>query len=160
LHPSIGGQGCIWWRDHPVEQPSFPRRDSAQGLELQRRSPFDHLFDTGQTHARFRLDDAEQTARFPVLAELRQRGATDYLAMAVRIGDTATLSAARDVAFSWCTDWPGGFDQAELQIIHRVSPVLALTVNSARSAATGRFLLQTYLGSDAAKRVLSGNIVR
>ncbi len=160
LHPSIGGQGCIWWRDHPPEQPSFPRRDSSQGLALQRRSPFDHLFETGQTQQRFRLDDAEQAARFPVLAELRQHGATDYFAQAMRIGDHATLSSARDVAFSWCTDRPGGFHEPEIQLIERLSPTLALTVNSARSAATGRFLLETYLGSDAAERVLSGNIVR
>src|ERR1700755_2523441 len=48
LHSSIGGQGCVWWRDYPVELPSFPRRDSSLGLALQRRSPFDHLFETGK----------------------------------------------------------------------------------------------------------------
>jgi hypothetical protein len=35
-----------------------------------------------------------------------------------------------------------------------------LVVNAARNVATGRVLLGTYLGTDAAERMLSGNVVR
>ena len=160
LHPTIGGQGHVWWRDAPVEQPSFPRRDSSQGLELQRRSPFDHLLETGKSNGRFRLQETGQASEFPLFAELRQRGASEYFAVVMRIDHYATLSSARDVAFSWCTDRPDGFDETDVVLIERISPALALVVNSARSTATGRFLLETYLGSDAANRVLSGNVVR
>lgn len=160
LHPSMGGQGCIWWRDAYVEQPSFPRRDSPQGLKLQRQSPFDYLLEAGQPQRRFRLDDDEQATRFPLFEELKRCGATEYFAVVMKIGDHATLSSARDVAMSWCTDRPGGFHEAGILMIEKISPALALTINSARNAATGRFLLETYLGADAAKRVLSGNVVR
>jgi class 3 adenylate cyclase len=78
----------------------------------------------------------------------------------VDIGRHASLCSARDIAFSWAVDSPNGFTDAEIEVIERLTPTLALVVNAARNVATGRVLLGTYLGTDAAERVLSGNVVR
>ncbi|HVI04706.1 MAG TPA: hypothetical protein VM711_01250, partial [Sphingomicrobium sp.] len=43
LHPTVGGQGVIWWRNDALEHQSHPRRATPEGEEIQRRSPFDHL---------------------------------------------------------------------------------------------------------------------
>jgi adenylate cyclase len=74
----------------------------------------------------------------------------------VDIGRHASLSSARDIAFSWAVDSPNGFTDAEIEVIERLTPTLMLVVNAARNVATGRVLL----GTDAAERMLSGNVVR
>ena len=61
---------------------------------------------------------------------------------------------------SWLTDRPEGFSEAELELFDRITPTLALVKNAALSIETTRTLLDVYLGRDAARRVLSGNIVR
>lgn len=107
-----------------------------------------------------RVADSFRPSEFPLLDSLKAKGATDYLALVVDIGRHASLSSARDIAFSWAVDSPNGFTDAEIEVIERLTPTLMLVVNAARNVATGRVLLGTYLGTDAAERMLSGNVVR
>jgi adenylate cyclase len=160
LHPTVGGQGVIWWRDDAMEHQSHPRRATSEGKEIQRRSPFDYLIANRLPRRRWRFDDSFRPSEFPLLDSLKAKGATDYLALVVDIGRHASLSSARDIAFSWAVDSPNGFTDAEIAVIERLTPTLTLVVNAARNVATGRVLLGTYLGTDAAERVLSGNVVR
>src|SRR5690606_31024180 len=125
-----------------------------------RSSPFDHLIVKHLPSRRWRFDQTYRAGEFPLLDKLRAQGATEYIALVVEVGEHASLSAARDVALSWTTDRPGGFRDAELALIERLAPALTFAANSARNVATGRALLDTYLGTDAAERVLSGNILR
>lgn len=160
LHPTVGGQGVIWWRNDALEHQSHPRRATPEGEEIQRRSPFDHLIANRLPRRRWRFDDSYRPGEFPLLDSLKAKGATDYLAQVVDIGRRASLSSARDIAFSWATDSPNGFTDADIALIERLAPTLALVVNAARNVTTGRVLLGTYLGTDAAERVLSGKFVR
>ncbi len=61
---------------------------------------------------------------------------------------------------SWTTDAPEGFSGAQIQLLADVMPPLTLVFMLRTMNRTARTLLQTYLGSDAAERVLAGNIVR
>jgi adenylate cyclase len=160
LHPTAGGQGVIWHRDKATARESYPRRATPEGDEIRRVSPFDHLLTNRLSRRRWRFDDSYRAGEFPLLDRLKAQGATDYLALIVEVGERASLSRARDVAFSWAVNRPGGFAEAELALIERLAPVLTLAVNAARNVATGRTLLDTYLGVDAAEQVLSGNVVR
>jgi adenylate cyclase len=160
LHPTVGGQGVIWWRNYTVEHELHPRRATAEGKEVQRRSPFDYLIANRLFHRRWRFDDSYHAGEFPLLDSLKAKGASEYLALVVDVDRSASLSSARDVAFSWAADGPNGFTDAEIAAIERITPALTLVVNAARNVATGRVLLGTYLGTDAAERVLSGNFVR
>lgn len=160
LHPNAGGQGVIWKRDDATEQESYPRGTTPEGKEIRRLSPFHHIVVNRLSRLRRRFDDTYQTGEFPLLDRLKAQGATEYLALVVGVGEHASLSTARDIAFSWTVDGPGGFTNAELALIERLTPTLTFVTNAVRNVATGRTLLDIYLGTDAAERVLSGNIVR
>ena len=61
---------------------------------------------------------------------------------------------------SWATDMPEGFTQAQVDLVVAVLPALALVFMLETAQQTARTLVTTYLGQDAAERVLAGNIVR
>lgn len=160
LHPTVGGLALVWQRDDTTTQASHPRRGTPEGADLSRQSPFDHLFNNRLARRRWRFDESYRPGEFPMLDRLKEKGATEYFALVVVAGERASLSAARNLASSWTTDRPGEFADAELALIERIAPALILVLNAARNVATGRTLLDIYLGTDAAERVLSGNIVR
>ncbi len=61
---------------------------------------------------------------------------------------------------SWTTDAPGGFTDAQIELVAAMLPTLALAFTLRTTRQTARTLVTTYLGSDAAERVLAGNVVR
>lgn len=160
LHPTTGGQGVIWKRNDVTELEAYPRRATPEGEKIHRASPFGYLFINSLPRRRWRFDESYRAGEFPLIDRLKEKGATEYFAHLVEVGEQASLSAARDIAFSWAVDRPGGFTDAELTLIERIAPALTSAINAARNIATGRMLLDTYLGADAAERVLSGNVVR
>lgn len=160
LHPTAGGQGVIWKRNDVTELEAYPRRATPEGEKLHRASPFGYMVVNKLPRRRWRFDETYHAGEFQLLDRLKDKGATEYFAHVVEVGAQASLSAARDVAFSWTIDRPGGFTDAELALIERIAPALTGAINAARNIATGRMLLDTYLGADAAGRVLSGNVVR
>lgn len=160
LHPTTGGQGVVWKRNDVTEVEAYPRRTTPEGAKLHRMSPFGYLVENRLSRRRWRFNETYHAGEFPLIDEIREKGATEYFAHLVEVGEQASLSAARAVAFSWAVDRPGGFIDAELGLIEHIAPALTLAINAARNLATGRMLLDTYLGTDAASRVLSGNVVR
>jgi adenylate cyclase len=113
------------------------RPDGAPADELWLRSPPYHLVSHGQRRLRRRIDRAS-VAEFPILGDFAALGGRDYLAFRQPLGARVVLGDLNGVFLSWVTD---------------------------REAAVGnawiaRALLETYLGRDAARRVLEGNIVR
>jgi adenylate cyclase len=118
--------------------------------------------------------DAAAAAEFPVLAELRESGMTDYAARLVRFEgvDAATLRTAavvqgliqpdplQGIFYSAATDVPGGFDEGHLLQVGDLLPYLALAVKSRSTFDVARTLLEAYLGADAGRRVLTGEIDR
>jgi adenylate cyclase len=87
-------------------------------------------------------------------------GGTDYCAMIVRLGEGQWLGAMRGMVASWLTDAPGGFDGDALDRIEALMPALATCLVQRSMQRSVRALLSTYLGDDAAVRVLDGNVVR
>ena len=84
----------------------------------------------------------------------------DYVAFASRIGESVRLGEGEGIMASWSTDAPEGFSDAQIQLLAGVMPPLTLVFMLRTMNRTARTLIQTYLGSDAAERVLAGNIVR
>jgi adenylate cyclase len=64
------------------------------------------------------------------------------------------------VIFSWTTDHPDGWTVDELSLLEELSAALALAVKASTGFGTTRDLLATYLGGDAADRVISGQVQR
>ena len=65
------------------------------------------------------------------------------------------------VCSSWSTDAPSGFADGQVEALTgRLVPALALAVKCASLARIAGTLVETYLGRDAGRRVLSGRIAR
>ena len=172
LHPRHGARSYVW-RPGDFVTEEFPRQRSAEEGAVYRRSPIHHLRQSGETRLRRRLDTGGPFD-FPVLADLRDAGMTDYAAQLVRFdGAHAATTPAGGVAegadrpdplqgifFSCATDAPGGFDEDHLRQVVDVLPCLALAVKSRSTYDVARTLLETYLGADAGRRVLTGEIDR
>lgn len=164
FHPKYGGISVIWSPADGVtsETFAFTEEPSEQWI----RSPFYHMIRNGLTEMRMRFDEMAEVGRFPALADLKARGATDYLAASVVL-ERRDPSAGVDlddlpegVAMSWTTDAPDGFSERHLGLIRGAQPYLALALKSASNRLMAQQLLRVYLGRDAGRRVLSGEFRR
>ena len=97
---------------------------------------------------------------FPLLDGMQAQGLTDYVAFRTRTADEAWAGANDGMISSWTTDAAGGFTDDEIALIASMLPTLALAFMLRTTRQMARTLMKTYLGQDAAERVLPGNIVR
>ena len=172
LHPRHGARSYVW-RSGGLETEDHPRQRNDDQRIGYLRSPIYHLRSTGEIRLRRRLDTGAPLD-FPVLADLRAAGMTDYAARLVRFDGTDAplprmgsafdpilqLDPLQGIFFSCATDAPGGFDEGHLKQLGEVLPYLALAVKSRSTLDVARTLLETYLGADAGQRVLTGEIDR
>jgi adenylate cyclase len=91
---------------------------------------------------------------------LQKQGITDYVAIINRFSAEGTVGEMDCVYSSWSTREPGGYRDDHIAALQQVVPFLALAVKSVSLAHMAGTLMQTYLGRDAGRRVLSGRIVR
>jgi adenylate cyclase len=124
-----------------------------------RRSPFYSMLQTGDSTLRRRLGAASD-GEFTILPEMRAAGMTDYLAVIDRFAADGVIGEMDCVYSSWATGAPGGFTDGHIAALQRLTPFLALAIKAVALAHMAGTLMQTYLGRDAARRVLSGRIMR
>lgn len=160
LDPSYDTLGVRWTRGEGAIHETFLRTDSDDASEEWLTSPFYVLVMRGEDRLRRRLDESYRPGEFPVLDQFRARGATDYYTMIARLGRRMWLGETRGVLASWLTDAPRGFDDAAIALLEQTLPSLSTSFLWRSMQRTARALLTTYLGTDAAQRVLDGNVVR
>ena len=61
---------------------------------------------------------------------------------------------------SWMTDRADGFTDDEIAALLRLTPFLGLAIKATSLGRIAETLVETYLGRDAGRRVLSGRIAR
>ncbi len=159
IHPLLDATLVIWRADRGAYLDDTPR-PTVRGNEAWRHSPFFRMEQEGSDLLRLRLELGEGTGEFVVLADLAAEGATDYLALRTRLAAGVTLGAGTSIFSSWITRRAGGFTPAELDRIAGIEPLLAVVLAAALGTATAGTLLATYLGADAASRVLGGDVER
>jgi adenylate cyclase len=152
IHPEVLARGIFWHRGAGAREESRPH-----GIELT-SAYLDNpvaLIHQGAGAMRRRLEGPAAFLDFPLMAELRKEGGTDYVIMplAVSQGDKPNW-------ISFASDRPGGFTGADLARIDFLLPLLALRVELETAYHGKRSLLETYLGANAADRVLAGTIKR
>lgn len=157
LHPMIDSVGCSWRPGQGTKTEVHIHRmvPSADYLN----SPFRRMLDEGSLTLRRRLEQGEP-AGFPVIEEFRQQGATDYLARIVGFGVDGMRDSKSGVAFSWTTTRPGGFAERDIEILEHLAPRLALALQARLGHDTAVNLLETYVGPEAGRRILAGEIRR
>jgi adenylate cyclase len=159
LHPLYEGFALIWHRgdDGVIDQSYFP---ADADPEQWARSPIKVMLEDGAQEIRRRILGPEAGEEFPVLEEFRQEGATDYFGAKFGYAIEAINPQNFGVLFTWTTDREGGFRDSELDFLRCVLPTLALTLRVAANRRFSQAVADAYLGHDAARRVLSGEIMR
>jgi adenylate cyclase len=152
LNPQVRGSRTLWQQGAtmPIETPYG--YDAAVD-EAFRRSPLYVVQRTGRT-VRRRLGADAAALEFPILAELKAEGITDYVA-APLVFSTGQIQTA-----TWASRRPDGFSEQDLDGLERLLPALAAVVETQEARRTTHMLLETYLGRQAGRRVLNGTIRR
>ena len=161
LHPIYEGRVLRWRADLPeaVEAVDYGRTNQGEAAENWRRSPFFHLLQSGGKALRRRLV-AGDPADFGAVAQARDEGMTDYLALVHRFAAEGVIGEMDCIYSSWTTDAPDGFEDGAVVALQRLVPFLKLALKSAALARMAETLAVTYLGRDAGQRVMSGRIER
>ena len=152
LHPQVFATGYTWRRgSDDVEEISAPHSVVESALHLE--SPCASIFD-GATTIRRRLDIPDPQLDFPILEDLLDEGATDFVSIPVRFSD------GQINVVSVTADRPGGFSTEDLRQIHEMLPVFGRLIEVQVVRRNAVALLDTYLGKHTGQRVLDGLIKR
>lgn len=152
LHPQASGRTVVWHKTmrDPEELMVLHGIEDSESFKA---SPLPVIF-KGAGAIRRRLADPAVSLDYPVLFDLKEQGATDYVAMPLKFGDG-------EIHFvTWTTDIPNGFNTDQLSILDGLLPVLALRIEVLERQKLTEELLQVYLGHNAGRRVLNGAIRR
>lgn len=154
LHPLYDASSFTWVRGGETKVQEFQTSPDGVGPDAFVKSPYYHLLNNNLEHLRRRLDDSV-TKEFPIFEDLRELGITDYLAFAqpFEVADRGMLG-------SWATDAKGGFSEDMIKALLRIQGNLAMASRIAVLGQLAENMLTTYIGGDAGKRVLSGQIRR
>jgi adenylate cyclase len=159
LHPLYAAYGVLWTRGKGVSR--FEQDRAGLALPYYTRSPFAYLVRHDLPFVRRRIEGAAAADDFPILAELRAEGVTDYAAVRIRM---STVSGGdprfNGVMASWATDTPGGFSDGHLTAVQRLLQSLAVACKVRLTEGMTRNVLVAYLGREAGERVLRGTIGR
>jgi adenylate cyclase len=162
LHPVHEGRAFLWRREAgqtQTELVEYGPTSEGEAAENWRRSVFFHLLQTGGSIFRVRFH-AGETADFVNFGRMRDEGMTDVAAMITRFPGSGAIGEMDCLYSYWGTDHPRGFDDAHVEAIAGLMPMLALAVKCVSLARIAGTLVETYLGRDAGSRVLQGLIRR
>ena len=156
IDPTIGAFRHVWSSETGMQSDALSPEQTWGAPYL--RSPIRYMVESNIPFARWSLDDAEALEKFPLLAELRAEGMTEYVIrfLSFSKGRTALLGLALSVA----TDRAGGFTDAGLAAIDRTVPALAIVAYRIALSDVAAETLGAYLGAQTAPRVLQGMIRR
>ncbi|MDD9908842.1 MAG: DUF427 domain-containing protein [Ahrensia sp.] len=152
LHPLIAGKNYIWTRQSDsiaTYTPSYDIHDNPAFVN----SPLRHV-SNGLGGVRQRLDIDEAEFSFPIMQDLKQAGATDYVAMPL------PFSNGQINVFTLTSDHPDGFTTPNLGLVFECSTVLSRFYEVFALKENAQSLLDTYLGPRTGRRVLGGEIRR
>jgi adenylate cyclase len=160
LHPIYEGRVFRWQRgERETTLLEYGRTSEGPAAESWRRSPFYHLVQSGEAFL-LRSPLTAAAADFQPLQEMRAEGVTGYLAMINRFAADGVIGEMDCILSSWATDIPPGFAASEVTALRRLVPSLGLAVKCASLGRIAETLVETYLGRETGRRVLSGRIAR
>lgn len=152
LHPLIAGKHYIWEKGEAeisTNVPTYEIHDHPAYIN----SPLRHV-SNGLGGVRQRLNDENPQNSFPIMEDLRAKGATDDVAMPLPFSDGRT-----NVLTLTC-DHPDGFTTENLGLVFECSSVIARFYEVFMQRENAQVLLETYVGKRSGARVLGGEIRR
>jgi len=148
LHPQIFATAHVWLRSEG-EMRVFHGDHAFPQDSRYTDSPMRPVIE-GHGGIRRQLEGPNAELDYPILHELIEEGATDYVA----------FSDGQINMISLATDRPGGFKVGELGLVHEILPMLARLYEVHHQREVAGTLLDTYLGAHSGQRVLQGLIQR
>ena len=168
LHPMVRARSLIWDRA-ASKITHFEFSHAGIDVPIIRESPFAPMLRDGVDEQRRDLTDPAMIRGVPVFEELHAAGMTEWLGrifpmgeLVPQVGWTVEAEHAERLALvcSLTTSQPGGYREADIALLKRVLPVLAIAVKAVTMRALGHGLLAAYLGDDPASRVFAGTVQR
>ncbi|RWA76335.1 adenylate/guanylate cyclase domain-containing protein [Mesorhizobium sp. M1C.F.Ca.ET.193.01.1.1] len=154
LHPLYDALGFTWFRGEGIEVESFRSKPGVLSDRFA-TSPYYHLLSNKLDHLRRRLDTS-MPSEFPVFDDLRLMGVTDYMAFVLPFSG----NTSQGMMGSWSTDSAAGFSDSMISALLRIQSHLAIATKMAVLTKLADNMMTTYLGGDAGRRVLDGQIKR
>ena len=160
LHPIHEGRVFRWERDKSAATVSeYGRSTEGEAAERWRSTPHYRLLEMGESVMRRRVT-AETQREFSLLPSFWEGSITEFVAMVNRFSADGAIGEMDCFYSSWMTDREGGFSNADVAALDRLTPFLGLAIKSVSLARIANTLVETYLGRDAGRRVLQGRIAR
>ncbi|HVB16522.1 MAG TPA: adenylate/guanylate cyclase domain-containing protein [Stellaceae bacterium] len=150
LHPEYRGVSRIW-------QPGKPLTERFMDHGIEKTAPYLESPVRAVAEARTRLEwrlDHNDKLPFSLLEELRAEGYTHYV-----IAPFVYVQGLVN-AISWATARPGGFSGAELGFLDAVLPALSAVVELKAMRRFIGHMLTTYVGAEAGRLILEGQVRR
>jgi adenylate cyclase len=152
LHPNVLGRGFSWNEDRDtveVNEVSHEFIESEQFLNSPMRTVFaEHI------EVRRKLCDPDCPIDFGILPDLQAAGVTDFIALPLRFVNEEVHAA------SFATRQAGGFRDADIAALRRVTTALARIAEIYGLQRKARNVLHAYLGEQTGAKVLAGQIRR
>jgi adenylate cyclase len=159
LHPVHEGRAIRWYRGREATLAEYGRTNEGEAAENWRRSPFFRLVESGESVLRRRIT-TETAAEFPLLAAAMAEGMTEFISIMTRFAAEGIIGEMDCIHTGWTTDRPDGFDDSDVATLRKLLPFLAIAMKCASLGRIAATLVETYLGRDAGRLVLSGRIER
>jgi adenylate cyclase len=152
LHPLIRGWGLRWNRETGtgVEASFYHASRNAPAYTA---SPI-HAVHVNPVRIRRKLVGPDAADDFPVLADLRSQGFTDYIA------DPLVFSDGSVSVITFASRKPGGLTDADVREVERLTRVLAPVIEAISARRTAVSLMETYIGTRSGRKVLEGQVQR
>ncbi len=150
LHPQVYSLSSLWELGKPASERRF--RQEGDLFQQFANSPMAVVY-SGKA-VRCSLEAPPQPGDYPILADLRADGITDYLALPIPFSDGSWK------AVTLATPRPGGFPAGQIALFRSLVPTLAMILEIQTLRRTMLTLLDTYVGPIAGQRVLDGAIKR
>lgn len=156
LHPQIRAITYVWERGiEGVEETERPH--GAERSEAYLTSPVAAIVEDGADSLRYRLEHLAAPFPYPILGELKARGATDYVAMGMPLrGNSGRIINV----VTFASDRKGGFSGEALALVNGALPALSSVIETLALRRVALNLLDVYVGPSAGNRIMSGDIRR
>jgi adenylate cyclase len=150
LHPQIQGFAVRWWRDREITEEIHIAHDAALTIEYT-KSPIRRTIEDGAPFRRLLDGDLGD---FPLLEEIRRAGGREYMALPLN------PAFGRFPVVTWVTNRANGFSETDVAALKEIAPALAAIVDTLALRRVSANLLDTYLGVQAGRRILAGQVQR
>ncbi|XDD50715.1 adenylate/guanylate cyclase domain-containing protein [Leptospira sp. WS92.C1] len=152
MHPEVMVRSIIWTNGEKTQMLFIPHGALKEQQYID--SPIYLIREGKKEFIRCKLVGPEADLSYPICVDLKEKGATDYCIF------PATFSLNIGSVVSWTTNAPGGFTEEQIESFRSILGVLSLRLDLESRKFAVNELLEVYLGSNAAKRVLSGEFRR